>query len=123
MAEVGTHEHIKGKGLSAVSVTGGGGTQTFDLPVSGFVSLVLLARMTASASGDLAVAVQAYEDDGTTAFAVSLPTDQAVASALNAGVARLLASYKLNGIDKVKVTVTNTNVAAQTVTVVYYATD
>jgi type IV pilus biogenesis protein CpaD/CtpE len=79
--------------------------------------------MTASASGDLAVAVQAYEDDGTTAFAVSLPTDQAVASALNAGVARLLASYKLNGIDKVKVTVTNTNVAAQTVTVVYYATD
>jgi hypothetical protein len=122
MSEVGSHDFQKGKTQDAVSILTGA-SSSVDLITTGYERLDLLARMGATAAGDLVVAVFAYEDDGTTLFAQALPTDQAVAAVLTSSVSRLQATYKLGGIDKVSVKVTNGNASTQIATVTYYLAD
>jgi hypothetical protein len=119
----------RGKTHNAISVAGGGGVINQDLTANGYNRLILLARMTGAATGDLTVAVRPYEDDAVTdtlsnvqgtLFDQALATDSTVAAALSGGVVRLQQTYTVRGINAVQVRVTNANAGAQTATVVYF---
>lgn len=124
MALVGSHSYSQQKTHNAV-VIAFGATSAVDLPVQGFQTLLLAVRMTASVTGDLTVAVQAYEDDGTTLFAQNLPTQAigTVAVAVVGGVARQQNAYSLLGISKVNVQITNNHAGPETATAIAYLLD
>lgn len=124
MAIVGSHVYSQQKTHNAV-VIAFGATSAADLVTTGFQTLLLAARMTAGAASDLAVAVQPYEDDGTTLFAQNLPTQTigTVAAALSGGVSRLQNAYSLLGVSKVNIQITNNHAGPETVTCVAYLLD
>lgn len=74
--------------------------------------------MTAGAVGDLTVDVYPYEEDGVTVSPVALPAVAGVGytSTLNGGHDYFDQKYDIQGIDKVRVIITNNNAAGQTIT-------
>lgn len=124
MALVGNHSFLQQKTHSAV-VIAWGATSAVDLVVSGWPTLLLAVRMTASVVGDITVAVQPYEDDGTTLFAQNLPTQATgtVAAAVVGGVVRLQNAYSLLGVSKVNVQITNNHAGPETVSAIAYLLD
>lgn len=128
------HPYASGKAINlGVTTLGAAATSTVDLVTAGFQSAYLLARIgngttPATALGDLALTVLAYEDDGTTLFpggvaagAPLVATSTPIAAALTSPAAYVAQTFDLKGIDKLKLNLKNNNVAAlQGATIVYY---
>lgn len=122
----------KGKviNLGSGTIVAGGNVQA-DLDVTGYSTLIVLARIgngttPATAAGDISYSVVAYEDDGVTLFpagqVLGINADLALrAASLSGNVAWKADRYSLGGIDKVRVALVNNNVAPlQGGTVIYY---
>lgn len=119
-----TGSYAKGKvpGLNGATVAASGfvnGT----LVTAGYRRLLLMFRMTGSATGDLTLTVAPYEDDGVTVGAgagAHLAEVRHSTQALSGGVIYVTYEFDLYGADLLLIGVANGNAAAQTATVVYY---
>jgi hypothetical protein len=105
----------KGK-VEGAAIGGAGGTVVLEVPCPLVSTLVVEADMTGAVNGDLGVAVQPYEVDGVTLLGVNLPTVQNVGPTFAGGRVTQFSQYDVTAIDKVRITLTNNNAGAQTVT-------
>lgn len=127
--------YLKGKVINNGTTTvAAGGTVQADLDTAGWNTLIVMFRIgngttPATASTDLSnPAVVPYEDDGVTLWNGGtvnnngMSPDLTVRSAtLTSNVAYVAFRYSVVGIDKVRVAITNNNVAAlQGATAIYY---
>lgn len=115
-------DYLKGRLRNAVAI-GAGGTDNVDLTTTGFARLMVIHKMTGGAIGDLSTAVRPYEYDGVAVGGGGGPAIQVARDSgvlLSGGVVGRIASYDLDGVDKVQIRSVNNNVGAQTLTVDYY---
>lgn len=100
-----------------VLTVGAAGTAVADVATVGYMQMAVIARIgnattPATALADVSVSVQAYDDAGVL-VPINLPVAAtSPANVLATNVANALSVYNLYGIEKVKVTLTNNNVAA-----------
>ena len=104
--------------ITNVAMGGGGGTTFMDAPVGSSDYITVQADMTGAANGDLGITVIPYEADGVTLSGATLPAQAGVGFTPTFGAGRVTAlqQYNCQGIDKVRITFTNNNVGAQTLT-------
>lgn len=79
-------------------------------------TLVVEVDMTGGAVGDLTIAVQPYEADNATLMPIGVPQVQGVGPTLSGGHVYQYAQFDVTGVDRVRILVTNNNVAGQTIT-------
>lgn len=88
-----------------------------DLLCGGDSLLTVMVDMTGAATGDLTLQVIPFEGDNSTLLAsVPLTADHIDGPIFAGGAVRAHASYNVNGLDKVRIRVTNNNAAPQTLT-------
>lgn len=118
-----SHPFAKGKTINlGVATIGAGNAATADLDVAGYKYLTVLGRIgnattPAAASGDLAVSICPYEDDGVTMFPpavqATLAADTTIrAASFTAPYAYIALRFLVAGLDKVLTKIQNNNAGA-----------
>ena len=91
-------------------------TLSSDINVSGTDELVVEADMTGTAIGDLVVTVFPFEADNATVQATPIPQMITSPVVLSGGHVYFYGRYDVSGIERVRISINNANVGAQTIT-------
>jgi hypothetical protein len=94
------------------SISGTGGTHTFNIEVGGNASLVLEVDLVGSADGDLVVQVNPVAEDGQV-YPLIQPPVQFIGPTHNAGIVYYWALFDVSAQQRVQVKITNNNAGAQ----------
>lgn len=99
--------------VTAVPLAPGAST-TIDLLCGGDATLVVEAELTGAANGDLVISLRPFRSDGTLLASAPITAVRASGPTFSGGLVQYYGEFDVSSLDKVRITLQNQNVGAQT---------